>query len=291
MGKDIFKFPVEQAIGLPAVYNEAIQLKKLMTVQATTKAVYATFHWGLLNGHNVVLAEMGQGKIHAAAATQYLIDHYNITMLINWGTTGAIAPYVNVGDIVLAERVIPHDSGWYTGDGFTHLGVYNSAIPDGRHYRREWLSPKPHLLAAKQALAETQWTTTAPAVHTGTLASGDQVIASAAKKEWLFTTFNALAVEMESAAVAQVAHLNGIPWLVLRAVSDQADASLDINIAEFITYDETPARPTKEMVAAAAQAVKNPGQLSMLNELRRGLKLAAGNAAVAVAAIVEKLPA
>jgi 5'-methylthioadenosine/S-adenosylhomocysteine nucleosidase len=291
MGKDISTHPGVQVVGLFAVYGEAKQLQKYITVESTTTAVQARFYQGTLNSKPIVLAEMGQGKVHAAAAAQYMVDHYNVTHLICWGTAGAIAPDLNVGDVIVAWRVVPHDGGWHKADGFTHLGVYNSAIPDGRHYRQAWEPATSLLATAESALTTAQWPTPPPDISMGTIVSGDQVIASAEKKEWLYTTFSALAVDMESGAVVQVAHLNNIPWLVVRAVSDHADATLDFDITGMITYDETPPSPAKELITAVSRVITNPGQQKALNELRRGLKLAANHAAVAVAAIVGDLPA
>jgi nucleoside phosphorylase len=218
-----------------------------------------------------------------------LIDRFGASLLLSCGTAGAIAPQRQVGDVVLAERVAPHDNGWQTGSGFLHLGVYNSALPDGRHYRRDWPANPVLLDAARRALRVAPWPDSPPVVVAGVLASGEQVIASAEKKRWLHDAFAAEAVDMESAAVAQVAALNGIDWLAVRAISDTADSSLDIDITQLITYAESPdtlVGKVQRTAKSLSQLAGNPRQAEALVRLRQGLKLAAQHAALSAEAIV-----
>jgi|GEM_PF-874671 len=287
-------FNVDQPrVGLVVVYGEASALLKLMPhVDDSGAWVQARFHRGPLAGRPVIVAKIGQGKVHAAAAAQVLIDRFGVDLLLSCGTAGAISPQRGAGDVVLASRVIPHDGGWHTEAGFVHLGVYNSALPDGRHYRRDWPADPTLLTAARHAIDATTWPETAPMVVTGPLVSGDQVIASAAKKQWLHQSFGAEAVDMEAAAVAQTAALNGCRWLAIRAISDSADSTLDIDVTRLITYDEAPPALTDKMQDAAKTVVRlalNPKQADALRKLRRGLKLAAGHAALAAAAVVNRL--
>ena len=220
---------------------------------------------------------------------QYMIDQLNVSHLICFGSAGATASHLAIGDVVVADRVIPHDNGWYTPDTFQHLGVYNGAIPDGRHYRRDWPAPVSLIRIARDAASSVTWPNIPPQIFTGTLASGDQVIASANKKQWLGTTFNALAVDMESAAVAQIATLNNVPWLAIRAVSDQADASIDINVSRLITYDETPPSKTQTAREMITALITDPDQLKAIYQLRQGIRLAAKHAALVTIATVRNL--
>ena len=115
------------------------------------------------------------------------------------------------------------------------------------------------------------------------------MVASADKKQWLLTTFDALAVDMESAAVAQIAALNDVPWLAIRAVSDKADASININISQLITYDETPRSKTQTMRQMIAALIKDPDQLKAAHRLQQGIRLAAEHATLVTIAIVRNL--
>ena len=279
--------------GLLAVYGEASALLKLMQIDETLTAAQARFHCGRLAERPVVVAEIGQAKVHAASAAQILIDRFGANLLISCGSAGAIAPQQQVGDVVLASRVVPHDNGWHTSAGFVHLGVYNSAIPDGRHYRRDWPTDPLLLTAAQQAITTVDWPQAQPAVVSGTLVSGDQVIAATHQKEWLYHTFGAEAVEMEAAAIAQVATLNQCRWLAIRAISDSADSTLDIDVTQFITYDETPetfSDKVQQTSRNVGRLATDPRQAQAILRLRQGLKVAAHHAALAAAAVVQELP-
>jgi adenosylhomocysteine nucleosidase len=288
MGNNISTFQL-QPTGLLAIYGETSQVRELITSPVTHNAVHTRFYHGRLFGQLVVLAEIGQGKVNAAAAAQYIIDQFDVAQLICFGSAGAIAPHLAVGDVVVADRVIPHDNGWYLQDAFQHLGVYNAAIPDGRHYRRDWPGSTRLINLARDAASSVAWPDSPPQVFIGTVASGDQVIASTNKKEWLSTTFNALAVDMESAAVAQIATLNDVPWLAVRAVSDKADASININISRIITYDETPPSKTETARQLITTLITDSEQLRALHRLRQGIRLAAQHAALVTIAIVRTL--
>lgn len=288
MGNNISSYQV-QPIGLLAVYGETSHVRALITDQVIHHSVQTRFYHGRLFGQPVILAETGQGKVNAAAAAQYMIDRLNILLLICFGSAGAVASHLAIGDVVVANRVVPHDNGWYTQDTFQHLGIYNGAIPDGRHYRRDWPGSASLIRIAQAAANSITWPNSPPQIFTGTLASGDQVVASAEKKQWLLTTFNALAVDMESAAVAQIASLNDVPWLAIRAVSDKADASININISQLITYDETPPSKTETARQMMATLLKDPDQLKALHRLRQGIRLAAEHATLVTIAIVRNL--
>ena len=267
-------------IGLIAVWGETAPLLKLIEVKTTTERLQARFHTGALSGHDIVLAELGPGKVQTAAATQHLIDHYGVGLIMSCGSAGALDPDLQVGDVILVEKVVVHDAGIHSNKGFQYMGIYNNAHPDGLHYHR-YLSADPVLLTtAQQAI---------PSLKTGCLASGDQVIASEKKKHWLAETFEAVAVEMESGAMAQVAFLNNIPWLAIRAISDQADSTLDFGLENMITYSDEPSSLPSTIRQTAGKVVtlaRQPSHVKTLWQLRQGVKLAAQNAAQVTAEVV-----
>jgi adenosylhomocysteine nucleosidase len=283
-------------IGLIAIRNEADALLKFITVEATTEHFQTRFHRGHLAGRPVVLAEVSPGKVQTAAATQHLIDGHGVDMMLSCGSAGALAPQLQVGDIVLADALTLHDFGLYAKGDFQHLGFFDHNHPDGLHYRR-MLPVDPSLLAAAQQAAHaTQWPEPAPAIRTGCLVSGDQVIADATKKQWLHDTFNALAVDMESGAMAQVAVLNNIPWLAVRAVSDSADSTVDLGQQDFITYTDESATPltrlkksTRTAGRIIGTAARNPGVVKSALNFRQAIKQAAANAATVTVTIISRL--
>ena len=210
-----------------------------MQVEAKTQHAMATFYQGSYQGQKVVLAKMAMGKVNAAMAVQSLIDLFDAPLILS-GSAGAVAPEVKVGDVVIGAKVIPHDAGVYLSKGFRFCGVMASDSQGRRGWVRAFQAD-PHLVqAALSAGEDLLWPRRSgkrtSAVRVGTIVTGDQVIFSQAKKEWLHRTFEALAVEMEGAAVAQVAAAHGRPWMVVRAISDQADASTGFDFIPLLDY-------------------------------------------------------
>ncbi|MEM7348549.1 MAG: hypothetical protein AAF485_30345, partial [Chloroflexota bacterium] len=116
------------------------------------------------------------------------------------------------------------------------------------------------------------------------------VIANDIKRQWLYDTFQAIAVDMESAALAQIAFLNSTPWLAVRSISDTADSEIDFDMPSKIIYsDETPPTFTQKAQKRAGQVAQMAGaprQFQRLLKFRQGLRQAAQQAAQVVAALV-----
>jgi adenosylhomocysteine nucleosidase len=285
----------KKPIGLLAVGHESRPLLAKMQVETKTRHAMATFYQGSYRGKKVVLVKMAMGKVNAAMAVQALIDLFDAAPLILSGTAGAVAPEVEIGDIVIGSKVIPHDAGVYLSD-FKFCGVMAS---DGQG-RQGWMrafQADPHLVQAALSAGENLlWPRGSkrriPAVRAGTIVTGDQVIFSQEKKEWLHRTFEALAVEMEGAAVAQVAAANGRPWLVVRAISDQADASTGFDFIPLLDYLDDPRSPRARIRGWRRKLwylLRNPSIAFRRMRLRRNVHLAAENAARLVEATIDQL--
>ena len=286
----------KKPIGLLAVGHESRPLLGKMQVETKTRHGMATFYQGSYQGQKVVLARMAMGKVNAAIAVQALIDLFDAAPLILSGTAGAVAPEVEIGDVVIGTKVIPHDAGVYLSEGFKFCGVMASD-DQGRPGWVRAFQADPHLVQAALSTGEDLlWPRGArkriPAVRVGTIVTGDQVIFSQAKKEWLHRTFEALAVEMEGAAVAQVAAANGRPWLVVRAISDQADASTGFDFTPLLDYLDDP-RSRWDRIRGWGRKLwyllSNPSITPRRIQLRRNVHLAAENAACLVEAIMAEL--
>ncbi len=286
----------QKPIGLLAVGHESLPLLEKMQVKTKTRHGMTTFYQGSYQGKDAVLARMAMGKVNAAMAAQALIDLFDATPLILSGTAGAVAPEVEVGDVVIGARVIPHDAGVYLSREFKFCGVMAS---DGQG-RQGWLrafQADPHLVqAALSAGEDLSWPKGSkkrtPAVRVGTIVTGDQVIFSREKKEWLHRTFEALAVEMEGAAVAQVAAANERPWLVVRAISDKADAGIGFDFTPLLDYLDDP-RSRWDRIRGWGRKLRyllsNPLIVPRRARLRRNVHLAAENAAYLVEAMMVEL--
>lgn len=204
-----------RTIGLIGAMDEEVAILKqhMKDTHEKTKAGMAFIHGNLWNIDTVVVVS-GIGKVNMAICTQILIDEYEVDTVINTGVAGSLNNGLDIGDIVLSECAQQHDM------DVSPLGDPVGTIP------RMDVSIFPadkNLLA----LARTACEKANPDIHchTGKVVSGDQFIASADKKNYLIQTFHGDCAEMEGAAMAQVAYLNKVPFLIIRAISDKADNS------------------------------------------------------------------
>jgi adenosylhomocysteine nucleosidase len=176
-------------------------------------------HHGRLDGRAVVLAQSGVGKVNAALAATILFDRCGCGGIIFSGVAGGVDPNLDVGDLVIATQVIQHDYGAMIQGA---LEVYRAGSLPFPEFRGEVAIQANLALikAARAALAD---------AHFGTILTGDYYLGCGQTRERLFSSFGGKAVDMESAAVAQVAEAFGAPWLIIRALSDLAgeDSRLD----------------------------------------------------------------
>jgi adenosylhomocysteine nucleosidase len=285
----------KKPIGLLAVGHESRPLLAKMQVETKTRHGMATFYQGSYLGKKVVLVKTAMGKVNAAMAAQMLIDLFDAAPLILSGTAGAIAPEVKVGDVVIGAKIIPHDAGIYLSEEFKFCGVMAS---DGqgqqgwvRAFQADPLMVQAALSAGQNLFRSRGFRKRPPVVRVGTIVTGDQVISSQERKKWLHKTFEALAVEMEGAAVAQVAAANERPWLVVRAISDQADASAGFDFIPLLDYLDDP-RPRRDRIQSWGRKLwyllRNPSITPKRMWLRRNAHLAAENAGRLVEATIDR---
>lgn len=182
-----------------------------LVIEDTQHRMRRTFYCGTLSKQKVVVATSGMGKVRAAARTQYLLDHYDISSLLFMGVAGATNPDMCQGDIVIANKVIEHD--------FNITGSQD-CDQQGAH----WYKSDSNLV--EQALKASDRIGLTNKVHLGTVLTGDQIIAKQSQKQRLWETFRGDCVEMEGAAVATVCWMNEIPFVLIRAISDLANESM-----------------------------------------------------------------
>ena len=180
------------------------------------------FYKGNFEGKSVVVVRSGIGKVNAAVCTQILADRYQVSGIVNTGIAGSLMAKIDIGDIVLSTDALQHD-----------MDATNFGYPAGQIPRMDVLSfpADPKLLAlAKECCGRVN-----PEIHTyeGRVVSGDQFISDQKKKDWLIETLHGYCTEMEGAAIAQAAYLNGIPFLIIRAISDKADNSANVDYPTF----------------------------------------------------------
>lgn len=205
-----------------AMDEEVSQLKAVMTEVTVQTKASMDFYKGKLEGKDVVVVRSGIGKVNAGMCTQILADLYGVDAVINTGIAGSLRAEINIGDIVLCTDALQHD-----------VEATAFGYPVGQIPRMDTLSFK----ADEKLLdvAEASCKRVNPDINTfrGRVLSGDQFIADKTKKDWLTETFAGYCTEMEGAAIAQAAYLNNIPFLVVRAISDKADNSAQMDYPEF----------------------------------------------------------
>ncbi|MBS3967020.1 MAG: 5'-methylthioadenosine/adenosylhomocysteine nucleosidase [Truepera sp.] len=202
-----------------AMPEELAALLKPLSQSTRSQEGAFTLTRGQLDGHPVLVAQCGIGKVNAAALTTLLILK-GAKRLIFTGVAGAVDSGLAVGDLVISRDAVQHDL------DVTALGYELGQVPGEALY---WPAD-PYLqtlaLEAGQSL---------PGVKAvlGRIASGDQFVASTERVRWLRESLQATCVEMEGAAMAQVCAKWGVPFVIIRSISDTADHSASLDFREF----------------------------------------------------------
>lgn len=205
-----------------AMEVEVAILKEKMEDVRIIKKASMDFYEGILAGKKVVVVRSGIGKVNAGICAQILADVFSVDAIINTGIAGSLNKNINIGDIVLSTDVVQHDM------DATGFGYRKGQIPQMPVF---FFNADDNLrrLAAevcKEVNPDIQ-------VFEGRIASGDQFVCDQDVKNQIVSEFSAYATEMEGAAIGQAAYLNEIPFLVVRAISDKADGSAQMDYSEF----------------------------------------------------------
>jgi len=220
-----------------AMPQEIDRIAEELETESIVEAGGRSYHMGRFAGADCVLVFSHWGKVAASITATTLIERFGVDYIIFTGVAGAVSQHLNVGDVVIADRLIQHDFDVSAAGilskyeipflGISYFSVDATLIELAKQAAEEFLSNKDHP-AAPSFLKR-------GSVYVGTIASGDQFIAHPDKIEELRTAIpDLLCVEMEGAAVAQVCHEYGIPYLVIRTISDKADHSAPMDFLTFI---------------------------------------------------------
>ncbi len=220
---------------------EVALLKEKMTNITAAKHAWSEYYEGQLSGVDAVVVQCGVGKVNAALCAQILCDVYGVTHLVNTGIAGSLCADLDIGDLVVSRDAIYHDfdiTNWGRAIGeVPGMGV--TAFPadvemiDCAFAAAEGVNPG----------------------HTriGRIASGDQFVCNKEKKDKIISDTQAVCTEMEGAAIAHTAYRNGVPFVILRAISDKADDSAEM---DYPTFEAIAARRCAEVTMALAQKLK-----------------------------------
>ena len=177
---------------------------------------------GTLQGVPVVVCRCGVGLVAAATCAAVMIETYGATAVINTGVAGSLDNAINIGDIVISTASVLHDM------DACALGYAPGQNPD---FDAVFFEADEVLKNAALAAAETL--EDGVSAHLGIVASGQMFVSSSELKARIVSLFGASCCEMEGAAIAQVCHVAGVPYLVIRAISDKADGSAHMDYPTF----------------------------------------------------------
>jgi len=223
-----------------AMHEELHALLALLRDRQSVRLAGRDFHQGLIHGRPVVLVLSGIGKVAATTTAVLLMHEFNVRRLVFTGVAGGLRRGVKVGDVVVARQLLHHDM-----DASPLFPRFEVPLT-GRAYFDTSASLADALAAAAQRCLDQVDRLIDPALlggfgidaallHQGLVISGDSFVASEAQSQALRSVLpEALAVEMEGAAVAQACADFGRPFAVIRTISDRADANAHVDFTRFI---------------------------------------------------------
>jgi adenosylhomocysteine/aminodeoxyfutalosine nucleosidase len=173
-----------------------------------------------LNGLDIVIAYSKIGKVFASLTATTMIEKFGCDTLLFSGVAGGINPKLKIGDLIIADKLCQHDL------DITAFGHPNGFVPGGKVF----VETSKELRDVAFEVAEENNIS----VLEGTIATGDQFVHSVERKEFIESTFNADALEMEGASVAVICDALNVPFLILRAISDTADMDAGFDFDEFL---------------------------------------------------------
>ena len=219
---------------------EVATLKEKMRDVTVTERTSMVYYEGTLEGLDVVVVQCGIGKVNAALCVQVLCDCYGVTHVVNTGIAGSLDAVLDIGDLVVSDQVIHHDFDCFHF-GYPHCTI--PGMPTG--------FPADESLMAMAVAAAQQ--VHPDHVRVGTVASGDQFIADPKLKNSIIEKTGAQCTEMEGAAIAHVAVRNTLPFVILRAISDKADVSAEM---DYPTFERIAAHRCAQVTCLLAKALQ-----------------------------------
>ena len=194
--------------------KELLALLEVIQTKEEIKIFEKVFYKGRIENKEVIVVKSNVGKVNSARVCQILIDKFNPNMIINIGTAGSVDNRLEIGDVVVADRLYQYDF---------------DVTPFGRKIGEienigEYIKVDSNLLKLFNGLD----------IVIGSIASGDKFVVNIEEKNNIRNIFNALCIEMEGASIAQVCYLCKVPFLVIRSITDKLDGSSKIDFETFL---------------------------------------------------------
>ena len=221
-----------------AMESEVTAIKDAMADVRVTRVSGMEFARGSIAGSEVVVVQCGIGKVNAAVCAQTLINGFGVDRVVNTGVAGSLTDELTINDFVVSVDAVQHDY------DVTAIGFAPGEIP----YTGMVAFPADEGMRERAVEAVRRAAPTSKVLE-GRVCSGDQFIATTEQRERIVSTFGGLCAEMEGAAIAQVCHLNGTPYVIIRAISDDSDG---------MTYEEFQAEAARECANAVLTMLARP---------------------------------
>lgn len=203
-----------------AMESEAKKLLSALSEKEEKTVGGIRFYTGKIGEREVVLAVCGIGKVFAAMCAEAMILHFAPDCIINSGVAGSLSDELSILDLAVSKSLVQHDMDTSPlGDPVGLISGINRIYFDADEELLQEILEKASFLGTRAVL--------------GTIASGDQFICKKEQKEAIISRFGAVACEMEGAAIAQVAFVNSVPFVVLRAISDSYSGQNEMDYAQF----------------------------------------------------------
>jgi len=200
---------------------EVATLKEKMRNITVTTVAQMEYYAGMLEGIPAVVVQCGVGKVNAAMCTQILITSFGVSHIVNTGIAGSLCAELDIADLVISKDAIHHD-----------FDLHFWGRPIGQVPGMDVIAFPADAALTEAAFAAAEAENPG---HTkiGRVASGDQFICSKEQREKIIADTDALCAEMEGASIAHTAYRNGIPFVIIRAISDKADDSAEMDYPTF----------------------------------------------------------
>lgn len=215
---------------------EVEEILSRMTDERSETVSGIVYHIGKIGGKDCVVAKCGVGKVAAAVCAQTMILRYAPSAVINEGVAGGMGSGIHIGDIVVSSGLVQHDMDTSAvGDEKGLISGLNLVVIPASKALGELTAHTAEHLCGKDK------------VHVGIIATGDQFINDGEHLERIRDEFGACACEMEGGSIAQVCYMNGVDFVVIRAISDNANEAAAVN---YNTFFKESAHTAAELITA-----------------------------------------
>ena len=205
---------------LGAMQEEITPILEMVGEYKTTEYANNKFYEANYKGNDLVIAYSKIGKVNAAITATLMIEKFKASKLLFTGVAGSLDESLKIGDMLYATSLVQHDL------DITAFGHPYGFVPGTSIFVKsdETLNELAKNVASKKDMN----------LNSGIIATGDQFICDNEKKEWIKKIFNASATEMEGASVALVCETLGVPFFILRAISDGAGNEAEFDFDKFL---------------------------------------------------------